>query len=182
VSARTVARRYANALFVVAQRADRLDPVGRDLAAFAAMVAGHPELQLVLQTPIVTPKKKLALIDALVEATGGLSVEVTRLLALLADRDRLAVIGDIAAAFQERVMDAERAVAADVVTAVALTDDRRLALADALGRATGRRVTVQGRVDPGILGGVVARVGSVVFDGSVVGQLDRMRRRLSVEN
>ncbi len=181
MSAGTVARRYANALFSVADRGGRTEEVGRDLSAFADLVSSHAELEALFQTPIVTPRKKRAVIDALVAAMGEVSVEVPRLLALLADRDRLGVVRDIAAAFNDRVRDAQRVVVAEIVTAVALTDDRKRTLAEALGHATGRSVTVEGRVDPAILGGVVARVGSLVYDGSVVGQLERMRRRLSAE-
>jgi len=77
-----------------------------------------------------------------------------------------------------RVMDVGQAVTADVVTAVPLSEQGQSQLAVALGKVTGRTVTVNARVDPAIVGGVVARVGSLVFDGSVVRQLERLRERL----
>jgi F-type H+-transporting ATPase subunit delta len=64
---------------------------------------------------------------------------------------------------------------------VPLVGGSRAALAAALGRATGSAVTITERVDPGILGGVVARVGSLVFDGSVTHQLEKMRQKLLAE-
>ena len=94
---------------------------------------------------------------------------------MLADRDRLALLPPVAAAFAERLMDAKRLAQADVVTAVPLTAASRAALADALGRASGKSVTMTERVDPAIIGGVVARIGTFVYDASVAGQLERLR-------
>jgi F-type H+-transporting ATPase subunit delta len=175
----SVARQYANALFTVAERAGSQAAANESLRRFAELVAEHPELQAIFETPIVTPRKKRALVEALVAASGDVSVEVRRLFTLLADRDRLMLLPVIARAYADRVMEADRSVAADVVTAMPLPDDRRRAIEDALGRATGKSVSVTSRVDPDILGGLVARVGSLVFDGSVAGQLARMRQRVS---
>lgn len=178
MSERTVARQYARALYDVAAREHQVDAVGRDLAGVAALVESYPELKAVFDTPLVTPRKKHALVDALVAAGGPVRPEVSRLLTMLADRDRLRIVGDLAAAYAARVMDAGQAVSADVVTAVPLSTEGQAQLADALGKVTGRTVTVTARVDPAIVGGVVARVGSLVFDGSVVRQIERLRERL----
>jgi F-type H+-transporting ATPase subunit delta len=178
VSERTVARQYAHALYDVAAREHQVDAVGRDLSSVAALVEGHPELKAVFDTPLVTPRKKHALVDALVAAGGAIRPEVSRLLTMLADRDRLRILGDLEAAYAARVMEAGQAVSADVVTAVPLSAEGQARLADALGKVTGRTVTVTARVDPAIVGGVVARVGSLVFDGSVIRQIERLRERL----
>jgi F-type H+-transporting ATPase subunit delta len=97
---------------------------------------------------------------------------------LLAEQDRLALIGDVAEGFAERLRAAQKVVPAEIVTAVPLPDGRRAALAAALGRAAGLDVLVTERVDPAIIGGVVARVGGVVYDGSVARQIDRVREQL----
>jgi F-type H+-transporting ATPase subunit delta len=175
VNARGAVRQYAHALYDVAHRERRVDVVATDLASVAAAVAAHAELRAVFETPMVTPRRKRALIEALMAATGDVAIEVQRLLGILADRDRLALIGEVATAYADRVMEASRITPADVVTAVPLDQAHQDALAAALGRATGRQVTVSARVDPSILGGVVAHVGSLVFDGSVVRQLERLR-------
>lgn len=178
MSERTVARQYAHALFDVAAREQQVDAVARDLADVAALVEGHPELKAIFDTPLITPRKKRALVDALLAAGGPIRPEVSRLLLMLADRDRLRIVGDLSVAYAARVMEAGQAVAADVVTAVPLSADGEARLAAALGTVTGRTVTVNARVDPAIVGGVVARVGSLVFDGSVVRQIERLRERL----
>jgi F-type H+-transporting ATPase subunit delta len=178
VSALSVARQYANALYQVAEAHQRTEPVGRDLADLARLVEQHADLKAVFETPLVVPRKKRALVDALAAASPDITVEVRRLLEMLADRNRLMLVAEIAAAFARRVMAADRVVAADVVTAVPLDEGRKASLAQALGQATGQTVTITDRVDPGIIGGVVARVGSLVFDGSVVRQIERMRQTL----
>jgi F-type H+-transporting ATPase subunit delta len=178
VSERAVTRQYAHALYDVAAREHQVDAVGRDLAAVAALVDAHPDLKAVFDTPLVAPRKKRALVDALLAAGGPVRPEVARLLAMLADRDRLRIVVDVSAAYAAKVMEAGQTVSADVVTAVPLSAEGQAQLADALGKVTGRTVTVTARVDPAIVGGVVARVGSMVFDGSVVRQIERLRERL----
>ena len=175
---RTAARRYAVALFDVVDKSGGIDRADQDLRAFADAVAGHPELQKVFEAPAVPAPKKRAIVEGLIAASGDVSPEVSRLVLLLADRDRLALVGDVAAAFEARVMQAKKIVPAEVVTAVALHDGPRRALVQALGKAAGGDVRMTERVDPGILGGVIARVGSIVYDGSVTHQVERLRQRL----
>ena len=172
------ARRYAGVLFDVVEPRGRTAKALEDANALAATVAGSLELRQVLENPSIAIAKKHAIADA-IAAQLGVGEEVRRMLDLLADRDRLGAIGEVAAAFVDRVNEARRTVEADVVTAAPLTDDRRAALAQALGRAAACEVTIRERVDPSIIGGVVARVGSLVFDGSVVRQIERLKERLA---
>jgi len=175
-----MARRYAAALFDVVQKNGTADRAERDLAAFVDLVSHHDDLKAVFAAPIA-PARKRAVIDALLAASGDISPEVQRLLGLLADRDRLDSLEVVRRAFDDRLMQLRRIVPAEVTTAVPLTESRRAALVQALGRATGSDVTMSEQVDPAIIGGVVARVGSVVFDGSVTRQLERLRDRLRAE-
>ena len=179
MSDRSSARRYAAALFDVAARAGSLDAAGPPLMTLAAAIRDSAELARVLDAPGVTSAVKKNLVVAVARAGGPLSVEVERLLTLLADRDRLLLLPDVAAAYVDRLNQEKKIVPADVVTAVPLTPEHRAAIASALGQASGGQVTMTERVDPSIIGGVVARVGSVVFDGSVAGQLERLRQKLS---
>jgi F-type H+-transporting ATPase subunit delta len=178
VSAESVARQYAHATFDVARRHGRLDAVDRDLAAIAALVASHPELRHVFATPIIPPKKKRALVEALLTAAGDMTSEVKRLLLMLADRDRLMIVGEIAEAYSQRRMVADRQVSAEIRSATPLDEGQKAMMARALSAATGRTVTVSNQVDAAVVGGAVARVGGVVFDGSVARQIQRIRQRL----
>jgi F-type H+-transporting ATPase subunit delta len=177
VTDRGIARRYAHALFDVVSD-DRADLALGDLRGFAQLLAGHAELRRVLDTPTVPPQRKKAIVEAVIDAAGGVVPEVRRLLGLLADRDRLMVVTVVADAFAARVMASRQVLPAEIVTAIPLADEQRSRIAGALKRATGSDITMRERVDPGIVGGLIARVGSVVFDGSVTRHLQRLRDRL----
>jgi F-type H+-transporting ATPase subunit delta len=97
---------------------------------------------------------------------------------LLAERDRLVLLPDLLAAYRERLLDHQHVVRADVTTASPLSADRAQAIQSGLARVTGRTVMLSTHVDPSIIGGVVARVGSTVYDGSVTRQLEKMKERL----
>jgi F-type H+-transporting ATPase subunit delta len=172
------ARRYAGVLFDVVEARGEAAKAVDDLEALAAAVASSAELRQVLDIPSVAPVTKGAIMDAIAGQLGA-GAEVRRLLGLLAARDRLRAIGDVAAAFTARVNSARRTVEADVVTATPLSDERRASLARALGDAAACHVTIKERVDASIIGGVVARVGSLVFDGSVLRQVERLREQLA---
>jgi F-type H+-transporting ATPase subunit delta len=172
-----LARRYAGALFDVARKGGTLEAAGRDLSAMRDLVAGHDQLRKVFESTAVPAPKKRAVLEAIL-ASGPVTADVRRLLLLLAERDRLMLLSQIADVFLERAMAARRVMSADVVTAVPLGDARRAEVAQALSRASGCEVTVRDRVDPSIIGGIIARVGSVVYDGSITRQLEKMRQRL----
>jgi F-type H+-transporting ATPase subunit delta len=175
---RAIARRYAGALFDVAEKRGSLDRTAQELHGLRDLVAGHQDLRTLFESAIVPPARKREVVEALVKAAPGLSGEVQRLLLLLAERGRLQLLGDIATLFDEQLMQQKHIVRAEVVTAATLEPSTRDALAGALGRATGGQVVLEERVDPEMIGGVTARVGSTVFDGSVATRLERMRQRL----
>ena len=174
---RGIARRYAHALFDVVA-ADHADQAVRDLRGFGELLAEHQELRRVLDRPTIPPHRKQAIVEAIVEDGGGVVPEVKRLLSLLADRGRLMAVPAVAEAFAARVMLSQNVVAAEVVTAVRLGDEQRSQIAGALTRVTGSEIAMRERVDPTIVGGLVARVGSIVFDGSVIRHLQRLKDRL----
>jgi len=181
MTSRAAAARYARALFDVALKEGDVQQAGRDLQDFAQLVAGHESLPKILANPAIPAPKKRALIEQLIARAGSLSPIVAKLLLLLADRDRLVLLPEIAAAYQHRLMDHAKVVRAEVVTAVGLPDDRVTALQQGLANATGREVHLESRVDPSIIGGAIARVGSTVYDGSVTRQLEKMKETLTAE-
>jgi F-type H+-transporting ATPase subunit delta len=126
----------------------------------------------------VPATKKRAVVEAVIRAASGLSGEVARLLTMLADRDRLHLIDEIAALYEERLLALRKVVSAEIVTASGMDARARDAVTRALAHATSGEVRLTERVDPEIIGGMTATVGSVVFDGSVATQLERMRQRL----
>ncbi len=173
-----VARRYATALFEVVEAAGLTDRALADMAGMRRLIAEHAELRKVFETPAIPAGRKKALVEALAARAAGMTPEVTRLLGLLAERDRLAMLEEVAVAFEARVNEARRIVPAEVVTAAPLETTLRAAIEGALAKATGSDVRLTERVDPALVGGLVARVGSLVFDGSVTRQIERLRQRL----
>jgi F-type H+-transporting ATPase subunit delta len=178
LTTRTAANRYARALLEVGlkEKAD-LSKIDTELAEFSELVVGHPTLEKVLLNPAVPTPRKRALVA---ELTGRARTQpvVAKLLALLADRDRLIVLPELVAAYRERLQDHLQIVRAEVTTALPLSPERTTQIERTLASATGRKVTLSTHVDPSIIGGVVARVGSTVFDGSVTNHLQRMKQRL----
>jgi F-type H+-transporting ATPase subunit delta len=178
VTNKTAALRYARALLDVAvkERAD-LEQIDADLSAFVALFDQHPALAKVLLNPAVpTPRKRAAVADLLARAT--FSPILSKLILLLAERDRLVLLPDLLASYRDRLMDYRHVVRAEVTTAAPIDAARVQQIQSGLAIATGRTVTVATRTDPTIIGGLVARVGSTVYDASVVRQLERMKERL----
>jgi F-type H+-transporting ATPase subunit delta len=179
MTSKTAAIRYARALFDVAlqERAD-LDRVERELAGFDALLTEHPVLKKVMLNPAVpVPRKRAAMVELTARAS-TLSV-VTKLLVLLAERDRLIILPDLLASFRDRVLSYRRVIRAEITTASPLTAARAETIEQQLARVTGQTVTVQTRVDASIIGGLIARLGSTVYDGSITRQLQKMRDRLA---
>lgn len=176
---RSAAARYARALLDVAiQEADPA-AVERELDAFATLLQDHPTLKHALENPAVPAARKRALLAEVLRRVTGVSAVTRKLLLLLAERDRIPLLPDLVVTYRERVLDHLQILRADVVTATPVPPDRLQALERSLSEATRKRVQVTTRVDPSIIGGAVARVGSLVLDGSVAGHLARLRDRLT---
>jgi F-type H+-transporting ATPase subunit delta len=175
VTNKTAATRYARALLDVGvqEKAD-LERTEQELASFLDLLARHPELERVLTNPAVPVQRKRGAVSALATA-GNLSRMVSKLLILLAERDRLALLPDLLASYRDRLLDHQKVLRAEVTTAAALASDRAQALERSLAQMTGRTVRLATTVDPSLIGGVVARIGSTVYDGSLVRQLEKMR-------
>jgi len=122
------------------------------------------------------------MVQDLLARSGTVSPVVSKLLLLLAERDRLVLLPAIDTAYQARLMDNANVVRAELTTAVALPEDRVAALRDGLATVTGRQVQLETRVNPSIIGGAVALIGSTVYDGSITTQLQRIKERLAGES
>ena len=178
MSLRTSANRYAKALFDVAleEKAD-LAQIDRDLQAVAAMLKGSPDVQLNLSRGSVTDVQRQSLMEAISKAM-SLTAPVTKMLVLLAKSGKMNLVPELDAAYRERLMSYQNIVRADVTSAAPLSPEKTKALADSLSKVTGKTVELSVSVDPELLGGVVAQIGSTVYDGSVKTQLTKMRKEL----
>jgi len=177
MTTRASAVRYARALLDVVIQEGNPEQVEQELSAVADLYAGNAELQKALTSPAVPVAAKRGVIEALVSRAEP-SPALGKLMLMLADRNRLALLPELAASYRERLMEHRLIVRADVTTAVPLLPDQVVQFEERLTAATGRRVTMTTHVDPSLVGGVVARVGSTVYDGSIATQLAIMRERL----
>jgi F-type H+-transporting ATPase subunit delta len=132
----------------------------------------------VLLNPVVPVPRKRAAMGALT-SRGQLLPMVSKLLGLLAERDRLVLLPDLLSAYRDRLLEFRNVVRAEITTTTALPADRVKAIEASLARASGRTVMLSAKVDPQIIGGVVTRIGSTIYDGSVTRQLQRMKDKLS---
>jgi F-type H+-transporting ATPase subunit delta len=177
MSLRTSANRYAKALFDVAleEKAD-VAQVDRDLDAVVAMMKASPDLAAASNRGL-SDSARQSLIEAVAKAM-TLTTPVTKLLVLLAQNRKLDYLPDLAAAYRVRLLAHQNIVRADVTSAAPLSPEKTKALQESLSKVTGKNVELSVSVDPELLGGVVARIGSTVYDGSVKTQLQRMRQEL----
>ena len=177
MSTRASAARYGRALLDVVIKEGNPEQVEQELATFAELLAQNPNLERALTNPAVPVSGKRGIVTELA-ARLALSPPLAKLLMLLADRDRLVIIPDLVAVYRDRLMDHRQVVRADVTTAEPLAEATLSLLKERLAQLTGRKVTMTTKVDPSIIGGLVARVGSTVYDGSVATQLHRIKNRL----
>ena len=178
MSVRTSANRYAKALFDVALSENtELNKVGRDLSELTALLTENTELREATQRFGIPDSARMAVMEQVADKL-GVAPQVKKLLVLLTQSRKLELLKDLADAYNERLLAHQNIVRADVTSAVALSSDKTKALADSLAKVTGKTVELQVRVDPELLGGVVARIGSTVYDGSVTTQLQRLRQEL----
>jgi F-type H+-transporting ATPase subunit delta len=178
VTNRTAATRYARALLDVAVKEKaNLEQIDSDLASFLALFKEYPLLEKVLLNPAVPVPRKRATVVELTQRAGFAPI-VSKLLILLAERDRLVLLPNLLDGYRERLLDFQQVVRAHVTTASPLGPDRAKAIERGLAQVTGKTVTLETRVDPSIIGGVIARIGSTVYDGSVTRQLERMKQKL----
>jgi len=172
-----LAKRYAKALLEAAAEAGTLERVAADLETLGPHVA-RKEVAGFFANPAVPRARKEAALTAVAERVAATPLSVS-LLRLLVARERVGLLPDIARLFRDLVDERTGRVRAEVTAAVPLPAASAEALAARLSAATGREVRLTTRVDPGVLGGLVARVGSIIYDASLRAQLRRMREALS---
>jgi F-type H+-transporting ATPase subunit delta len=173
----SIARRYAKALFGLAQEQGRVEAWSDALVALQGAIDSSPDLQDVLENPVYSKEQRRAVVAQLGQAL-RLDADPASLLALLADRNRLGYLSAIVLTFRELSDRQLGRVRARVTSATPLDDASAHAMALRLAGAANAKVIVERQVDPSLIGGVVAQVGSLVFDGSVRTQLEDLRRQL----
>lgn len=173
-----IARRYAEALADAAEAQNMLAQTAEELHAFAAMVAENRELYDVLASPAIGPQDKSAVLEALVDLAKPTTL-VANFLRVLLRNVRIHHIDAVDRAFADEVDRRTGVVMAEVTTARALSDDERGVLSNRLATMTGKKVKLTFSTDDALIGGVVTRIGSRIYDGSVRARLDRIKEQMS---
>jgi F-type H+-transporting ATPase subunit delta len=181
--AAALANRYARALadVVTAPGSEvTAEEAVAQLGAFAALLESSSELRRVLTSPTVPPARKKALLARLGSRL-GVARTTQNFLYVVSDHRRLGLLGQMREAL-EKLLDERMGVArAAIASAQPIEAVHQAALAGKLSRLTGKQARLEFAVDPALLGGVVARIGSTIYDGSVRGRLRALGRRLATE-
>ena len=169
-----LAERYAAALFDIADERRMLDEVASDLRELRAMLAASVDLSRLVTSPILMRREQSKAIATLAERA-GFSPLIRDFLAVVAKNRRLFAIPAMIEAYLEKLAEQRGEITAEVIAARPLSETQLALLSDQLRRTVGRRVSVDARVDPGLIGGMIVKVGSRMVDGSVKSKLQRLQ-------
>ena len=172
---RAYARRYSQAVFEIAMERQELDRWQSDLRKIASL-GEDAELVALLENPRLHFNDKARLLS---EQLGDINPLALNLVYLLVARGRLSMLGEIADEYQ-RLLDSYRGIEeAEVTTAIPLDDEDKLRLGERLGAIVGKKVVIKPEVDSSLIGGIVARIGGKLLDGSTRSRLEALKRELS---
>jgi F-type H+-transporting ATPase subunit delta len=181
-----VASRYAKALVdVIAAPASGVDPAAAlaQLRAIVQLIEGSQDLRNVLLSPAVAPARKRVIVTKILEASVDPALHPSRpirnFVYVIIDHRRVAEFASIVEAFEAAMDERLGYVRADVLTAQPLGPQQQAGLEAEISRVAGKKAKLKYSIDPALIAGAVARIGSTVYDGSVRGQLDRLRLKLA---
>jgi F-type H+-transporting ATPase subunit delta len=168
-----LAERYAQALFEIADEQKALDQVAGDLRQVRTMIAGSPDLQRLVRSPVLSRAEQGKAVAALAQAA-ALSPLTSNFLGLVARNRRLFAVPAMIDAFLALLAERRGEVTAHVTAAQELTPAQRSLVEEQLRRAVGSKVSVEIKIDPSLLGGLVVKVGSRMVDASLKSKLHRL--------
>jgi F-type H+-transporting ATPase subunit delta len=175
----SVFSRYARA-FADVVVAKKLDPrkVEDELGAFVRIVESVPVLRTVWENPSVEAQQKRAVLDQIIARING-SRLLRNFVAVLIDHRRVAALPEIARQFELDLNERLGLADAEITSARELNDPEKRALERRVGEVTGKKVRARYKTDVKVLGGAVVKVGSTIYDGSIRGQLEKLKQELS---
>ena len=164
---------YANALFEVARAEGALEKVEDELYSLARALEGNDELRSTLTDQAIPVDRRQGIVEDLLG--GKASPVTTSLVSFVVGAGRARDLPAIIDKLVQRSAEDRSEAVAEVRSAIPLDDDQRTRLAEAIGKATGKKVSVKVVVDPSVLGGIVAQVGDTVIDGSIRRRLEQLK-------
>jgi len=172
-----IARRYAEALADVATARNQVEQIDNEVRVFAEMMKSSTELHDVFASPIVSQTDKLRVLEALIARarTGQMTANLLR---TMLTHYRLHHLVAVYEQFRREMNERKGLIVAEVTTAAEVGAAEQAKLGRTLEQMTGKQVEFKFKTDPSLIGGVVTRIGSIVYDGSVRSQLQEIRERL----
>ena len=173
-----LAKRYAKAVIDLAQEAGILKETGQDLDRIAGLFADSHELVNVFADPTIAPEAKEKVLAEILEK-GSVQELTMKFIHVVLAKGRILGVGEIARAYREILDQLENRIRARIVTAARLSDAEKSRIKDALSQISGKDVALEVEIDESLIGGVVAYMGSQVYDGSIKNQLTQIKDNLS---
>jgi F-type H+-transporting ATPase subunit delta len=173
----TLAKRYAKALVAIGQERKALESYGSSLSALLEMTETSKEFKEVLINPVFTKDDKKAIASSIMEKMGTEPI-VRNFVSLLIDRKRIDQLPGIVKAFQQLIDDISGIKRGTIVSASPLGAEEISKVTEALSHISGTKVLVTAEVDASLIGGLVAKVGDQVFDGTIRTQLNQLKESL----
>jgi len=177
VSSRLIARRYAKALIEIGTKSGDLTQLQNELDAVAKLVAGNADLKRFVESPLVLPKKKAEVMDAILTQAKA-SQNLRNFFKVVAEAGRLNLLGTLSSVFHELVDERAGIVVAQVTSAQELSETQKKALEASLAKRTGKTVRLKLAQDASLLGGLKVQLGSTVLDATLQGQLRLLKQQL----
>ncbi len=174
----SISRRYARALMAIGLETNSYEQLGRELATLAAAVEDSAELTQAFSHPAFRRSDREKILEALLKRVAA-SKLVRNFTMLLLDHDRLGILPDISREMTRMIDEKAGRVNAVVTTATKLNPMQVQQLKTALEKSSGKTVLMEQAEDPDLLGGIVAKVGDIIYDGSIRTQLSRLRHELA---
>jgi F-type H+-transporting ATPase subunit delta len=171
---------YANALADVALAQGAADTALKQLGDFAAAFSESSELRNFLTSPAVPREAKHGVIEKIAARIGAGKI-IRNFLFVIADHQRVHILPEIVASFQDVIRQRQGIAEAEISSPVELSAVQKKRFAQTLERLTGKKIQAKYSLDPTLLGGAVVRVGDTIYDGSVRNSLNEMRARLAAE-
>ena len=172
-----LAKRYAKALFMVASEEDALDAFSGNLNILADLIRATPEIGDALVNPMYPMEAKGKVMEHLIQYINASQI-MANFLQLLVQKKRAGILPEIAEVFQALVNEKRNICKGKVITALALEEDLLVKVKDTLEKLTGKKVELVTEVDPSVMGGIIAKVGDLVLDGSLRTQLTDLKESI----
>lgn len=177
MSVETVARRYATALADVVVKTGETETVRAELKNWESLIAENGDLESAFNNPAIPHANKEKVLENIIERIHP-SRTSANFLRILLRNGRLAELADINERFEAEIEERSGVVSAEVISARELPEGERTAMQNSLEKLTSKKVKINFNIDNELIGGVVTRIGSTVYDGSVKTQLENLKEQL----